>query len=126
MITSDALDDATVTLSGSFGLTTLPCVAVISVVPTATPVANPPAATIVANNVFEEAHVTLLVIFLVELSLYVPVAVTCTVFPIPTLGAAGSTATDCTAAVVPVTVTIPPMLVILPPELLTATTNSLP
>src|SRR5260370_6466913 len=126
MITSDALDDATVTLSGSFGLTTLPCVAVISVVPTATPVANPPAATIVANNGFEEAHVTLLVIFLVELSLYVPVAVNCTVFPIPTLGAAGVTAMDCSVAVVPVTVSIAALLVILPTELLTTTSNFAP
>jgi hypothetical protein len=67
---------------------------VISVVPTATPVASPVAASIVANDGFDEFHVTLVVMFLVELSLYVPVAVNCTAFPIPTFGEAGVTAMD--------------------------------
>jgi hypothetical protein len=73
-------------------------------VPTATPVASPLEIPIVANSVFDEAHVTLLVIFLVELSLYFPVAVNCTVFPIPMLGEAGVTAIDLRVKVAAVTV----------------------
>ena len=83
---------AAVTVSGLFGLTTLPCVAVIPVVPAATPVANPVAAPIVANPVFDDFHVTLVVMFLVELSLYVPVAVNCCVLPATIEGDAGVTA----------------------------------
>ena len=98
------LADATPTVNVSFGLTTFPSVAVISVVPTATPVASPVVATIVANGGFDEAQVTLLVMFFVELSLYVPVAVNCTVLPMPTVGEAGVTAIDCNVAVEAVTV----------------------
>jgi len=79
-------------------------VAVISVVPTATPVASPVVATIVANGGFDEAQVTLLVMFFVELSLYVPVAVNCIVFPMPTVGDAGVTAMDCNVTEPAVTV----------------------
>jgi hypothetical protein len=73
----------------------------------------------------EEAHVTLLVMFFVELSLYVPVAVNCTVFPMPTLGDAGVTAMDCnvTAAL---TVSVAALLVMLPTELVTTTSYFAP
>ena len=83
-----------VTVSGLFGLVTLPCVAVICVVPAATPVANPVAVPIVANAVFDDFHVTLVVMFFVELSLYVPVAVNCCVAPAAMEGEAGVTAID--------------------------------
>jgi hypothetical protein len=102
--TSDAFDDVNVTVSESFGLTTLPSVAVISVVPTATPVASPVAAPIEANAIADDFQVTLVVMFFVELSLYVPVAVNCTVFPMPTLGDGGVTAMDCSVAAVALTV----------------------
>src|ERR1700687_2960935 len=85
---------AAVTVSGLFGLTTLPCVAEISVVPAATPVANPVAEPIVANAVFEDLHVTLVVRFFGELSLYDPVAVNSCVLPATIDGDAGVTAMD--------------------------------
>ena len=60
---------AAVTVRGSFGLTMLPCVAVICAVPAATPVASPVVELIVANAVFEDFQVTLVVMFFAELSL---------------------------------------------------------
>src|SRR5437879_4463427 len=92
----------------------LPSVAVISVVPTATPVASPVEPTIVANDGLDEAQVTLLVILFVELSLYVPVAANCMVFPTTTLGDAGVTAIDFRVTAVAVTVSESFGLTILP------------
>ena len=60
---------AAVTVKGSFGLAMLPCVAVICVVPAATPVARPVVELIEANAVFEDFQVTAVVMFFVELSL---------------------------------------------------------
>ena len=59
---------------------TAPSVALIVLVPAATPVASPPAV-IVATAVVADAHVTWLVRFCVLLSLNVPVAVNCCVVP---------------------------------------------
>jgi hypothetical protein len=116
---------AAVTVSASFGLTTLPCVAVICVVPAATPVASPVAAPIVAKPVFDDFQVTLAVMFFVELSLYVPVAVNCCVAPAAMEGVAGVTAIDCSVAAA-LTVSVAALLVILPAELLTTTSNFAP
>src|SRR5256885_12572923 len=70
-------------------------VAVICVVPAATPVASPPDAVMVAVAVVPEAHVTVDVISAVELSLYVPVAVNCCVAPtFKFAGVAGVTAIE--------------------------------
>src|ERR1700740_338054 len=117
---------AAVTVSGSFGLTTLPCVAVICVVPAATPVANPVAPPIVAKPVFDDFHVTLVVMFFVELSLYVPVAVNCCVLPATIEGDAGVTAMDCSVTPAAFTVSIAVPLVVLPAELLTTTSSFAP
>ena len=65
-----------VTVSVSFGLVTLPCVAVMLVVPVATAVASPEAL-MVATLVVEEDQVTELVMLAVEPSEKVPVAVNC-------------------------------------------------
>src|ERR1035438_8642268 len=59
---------AGVTVNVSTGLTMLPSVAVILLVPVATPVARPPAV-IVAIERFEEPHITLVVMFCVLASL---------------------------------------------------------
>jgi hypothetical protein len=72
---------------------TLPLVAKIVVPPAFTAEAKP-AALMVAVVVLEEAQVTLEVRFCVELSLYVPVAVNCSVPPAVTDGFAGVTAID--------------------------------
>jgi len=116
---------AGVTVKESFGLTILPCVAVICVVPAATPEASPVAAPIVANAVFDDFHVTLVVMLLVELSLYVPVAVNCCVAPAAMEGVAGVTAIDCNVAA-ELTVSVAAPLVILPSELVTTTSNFAP
>ena len=74
------------------GLVTLEKVAVIFVVPAATPVAKP-AEDMVAMFVSELTHTTLDVMSLVEPSAYVPVAVNCKVNPTAKLGSvAGVTA----------------------------------
>ncbi len=78
-----------------------PEVAVIVVLPCATLVANP-AALIVAALVVPELHVTVAVRFCVELSLYVPVAVNCSVVPALIEGLAGVTAIDTKVAAVTV------------------------
>ncbi len=62
---------------------------------------------IVAVTVLDDAHVTLAVMFCVELSLYVPVAVNCCVFPAVTVGFAGVTAIDTSVAAVTVSVVLP-------------------
>jgi len=105
---------AAVTVNESFGLTTLPSVAVICVVPAATPVANPVLAPMVANPVFDEAHVTVVVMFFVELSLYVPIAANCCVAPALIDGPAGVTAIDCSVTAAAVTVNASFGLVTLP------------
>jgi len=72
---------------------TEPLVAVIVVVPAATAVASPDAF-MVATAVFEDDHVTWLVMFWVLLSEYVPVAVNCWVAPATIEGFAGVTAIE--------------------------------
>src|SRR5208283_3742291 len=79
----------------------LPEVAVIVAVPAATGVASPKEPVvllIVATNVFDELHVTDVVIFCVLLSEKVPVAVNCSVVPRAILGLAGVTAMDTSVA----------------------------
>jgi hypothetical protein len=68
-------------------------VAEIEEVPVATAVARPPVL-MVATEVVADAHITLLVRFCVELSLYVPVAVNCWVVPLAMDGLVGVTAID--------------------------------
>src|SRR5438552_13214612 len=76
-----AIDVSEITVSVTPGDVTVPNVAVMLVVPPATPVASPPEAAIVAVAGVPEAHVTVDVISAVVLSLYVPVAVNCCVAP---------------------------------------------
>jgi hypothetical protein len=85
---------------------TVPEVAEMVVVPTATVVARP-LAEIVAVVVVEDAHVTDAVRFCVVLSLYVPVAVNCCESPFATLGLAGVTAMETSAAPCTVSVVLP-------------------
>ena len=70
-----------------------------------TPVANPAAVT-VAADVVAEAQVTWPVRIWVELSVYVPVAVNCSVSPLATLGLAGVTAIDTSCRGVTVSVSV--------------------
>ena len=58
-----------ITAKVSAGLTMLPCVAVICELPTTTPVPKPVVAPIVATDMVADAHVTLVVMFCVLLSL---------------------------------------------------------
>jgi hypothetical protein len=81
-------------------------VALIVLVPAATPVAKP-AAVIVATEVVADAHVTWAVRFWVLLSLYVPVAVNCCVAPVAIDGLPGVTAIDCKVAAVTVSTVDP-------------------
>ena len=81
------------TVSVSGGLVTVPEVAVTLVEPGPTALASPLAA-MVATPLVAEAQVTLLVIFWVLLSLYVPVAVSWSVPPTTTEDAAAVTAID--------------------------------
>jgi hypothetical protein len=85
---------------------TVPEVAEMVVVPATTVVARPLAA-IVAAAVFVDAQVTEAVRFCVELSVYVPVAVNGCVFPAATLGFAGVTAMETSAADCTVSVVLP-------------------
>src|ERR1035441_1094319 len=73
---------------------TAPEVALIELVPTDTPLANPPAV-MVATPVVADAQVTEAVRSCVLLSLKVPVAVNCRVAPLAIEGLAGVTAIDC-------------------------------
>src|ERR1019366_2589416 len=85
-----------------------PEVALIVLVPTATPLARPPAV-MVAVVVVPDAQVTEAVRFCVLLSLYVPVAVNCCVAPLAIEGFAGVTAIDCSVAGVTVN-TVEPLI----------------
>jgi hypothetical protein len=89
--------------------TTVPEVAEMVVVPVATAVARPPAA-MVAVAVLDDAQVAEAVRFCVVPSVYVPVAVNCCVSPFATLGFAGVTAMDVSAAAATVSVVLPVML----------------
>jgi hypothetical protein len=77
------------TVSVSDGLVMPPSEAVICDVPVATPVARPVLAPMVATDGLADAQATLTVMFCVELSLYVPVAVNCCVDPTKIEGFAG-------------------------------------
>jgi hypothetical protein len=81
-------------------------VAEIVELPTPAPVARP-AAVIVADAVFDELHVAVLVRFWVVPSLKVPVAVNCWVAPLVIVGFEGVTAIDCSVAAVTVSVVEP-------------------
>lgn len=90
-------------ITSKFVLPTLPFnVALIGVVPTAKPVATPPIK-IVALLTSPEVHTTELLIFAVDPSLYVPVAIKVCVAPINTLAFGGVTAIDTSIAGVTVT-----------------------
>ena len=67
---------AAVTVSTSTGEVTPDSAAVMLLVPTPTPLASPPLVIVAVESV-AEFHVTVLVMFCVELSLNVPVAVNC-------------------------------------------------
>ena len=82
---------------------TFPCLAEIVVLPCVEVEAKPDAL-IVATVVFEDAQVTLPVIFCIEPSEYVPVAVNCWPFPAGTDGLAGVTAMDFSIGAVTVSV----------------------
>jgi hypothetical protein len=88
---------------------TVPEVAEIVVVPTATVVARPPAA-MVAVAVLVDAQVTEAVRSCVAPSVYVPVAVNCGAIPLATVGLAGVTAIETSAAPATVSVALPLML----------------
>ena len=79
---------------------TSPNVALMLEVPTATPVARPDVAPMVATVVVAEAQVTEPVMMAVELSEYVPVATNCWVEPAAMDGLAGVTAMLCRVAAV--------------------------
>src|SRR5262245_21917324 len=84
---------AGVTVRVAGPLVTLPSVAVMFVVPVATPVASP-VLEIVATAVLDDAQVTWLVTSRLEPSENVPMAANCWVWPLATLGLAGVTAMD--------------------------------
>jgi hypothetical protein len=92
---------AAVTVNTSAGDVTPLKLAVMLLVPTASPLASP-AAVMVAVAVFEEFHAARVVRFCVLLSLYVPVAVNCCVCPFEIEGLEGVTAMDCRVAAVTV------------------------
>ena len=100
-VTAIDFNVAAVTVSTSTGDVTPLSAAVMLLVPTPAPVANP-VVVIVAVVVVAEFHVTVLVMFAVEASLYVPVAVNCWLPPAATDGFAGVTAIDCSVAAVTV------------------------
>jgi hypothetical protein len=79
---------------------TLPCVALMVVLPAATAVARP-AALMIATPLLEEAQLTWLVMFCALPSEYVPVAKNCCVAPGAIVGFAGVTAIDDKVAVGP-------------------------
>jgi hypothetical protein len=94
---------AAVTVNVSGGLVTPLNAAVICDVPTPAPVATP-AEVIVATVVVADTHVACVVKFCVLLSVYVPVAVNCSVVPFAIDGLAGVTAIDTSVAAVTVNV----------------------
>jgi hypothetical protein len=83
--------------------------ALIVVIPAATPVARP-LVLMVAADVLDDAQVTWLVRFCVELSENVPVAVNCWVAPLPIEGLEGVTAIDARVGAVTVSAVLPLML----------------
>lgn len=91
---------AEVPVSVPAGLTTLPSVAVIRVVPEPWPTARPVCEPIVATAGFAAAQVTSEEMSCVVPSLKVPVAVNCCVPPGASEALAGVTAMDCSVAVV--------------------------
>ena len=93
-------------------LATLPCVAVIREVPAPVPTAKPVLVPIVATEAVAEVHVTFVVMFCVLSSLYVPVAVNCSVVPFTMEGFVGVTAMDCRVGAV--TVRVIPGLTMVP------------
>jgi hypothetical protein len=104
-VTAMETSAADCTVSVAFPVT-VPEVAETVVVPTATAVASPLAA-IVAVAVLDDAHVTVVVRFCVERSVYVPVAVNCCVRPFATVGLAGVTAMETSVAGCTVSVAFP-------------------
>ena len=95
---------------------TPPELALIVLVPTPAPVANPPA-TMVATELGDDVHVTEPVRFCVLLSLKVPVAVNCCVRPFVTDGFAGVTEIERNVAAWVTTgagIAIPPLTEALP------------
>lgn len=89
---------------------TVPSAAVMVLVPALTALASPfePAALLtVATACAEEDHITPAVMLCVELSEYVPVAVSCWVRPVARLTDAGVTLIDFSVAAVTVTVVLP-------------------
>jgi hypothetical protein len=85
-------------------------VAVMTVVPMATPVAMPVEAPMVAAAGVADVHVIPAVITCVEVSLYVPVSASWLVEPLMTMGAAGVTAMETSVAGVTVNIAVPEML----------------
>jgi hypothetical protein len=83
----------------------VPTLAVIVLVPCATPVANPLLLT-VATGVAEEIHLAVLVRFCVVPLLYVPVAVNCWVVPAAMEELAGVTAIETSRGVIPVPLSV--------------------
>lgn len=83
-----------------------PRVAVIVVVPGATPMANPVPLLTVATVVVEELHLAVLTRFCVVPLLYVPVAVNCWVMPAATEGLAGVIAIETSGGAVPVPLSV--------------------
>ena len=82
---------AEVTVSGAGWLIIPPSVAVICVVPGATPVAIPRTESMVAKRLFEEIHVACVVIFFELPSLYFPVATNCSFVPVAMVELTGVT-----------------------------------
>jgi hypothetical protein len=102
-----AMDTSVGAVTVSVVLPTMaPLVALIVLLPAFSADAKP-ALLIVAVVVLDDAHVTLAVMFCVELSLYVPVAVNCCVLPAATDGFTGVTAIDTSVAAVTVSVVLP-------------------
>ena len=87
----------------------LPNVARMVDLPVPAPVAKP-VLLIVATDVFDENHVTLIVRSCVLVSLYVPVAVNCFVRPFAMYGSFGLTLMDCSTGLVTVSPVEPEML----------------
>jgi hypothetical protein len=107
--TRTVADDAGETVSRPLGLATPPSAAVIPAVPVAAPVATPEEL-IVATFGFEEAHVTWLVRFCVDWSVYVPVAVKGWVWPLVMFALAGVIAIETSVAGVTLSTVEPVML----------------
>jgi hypothetical protein len=115
-----AIDTSVAAVTVSVVLPEMAPLVALMVVPPAFSADAKPVALIVAVVVLDDAHVTLAVMFCVELSLYVPVAVNCCVLPAATEGFTGVTAIDTSVAAVTVSVVLPEMaplvaLMVVPP-----------